>query len=275
MTTLFLRTLTALTPLFVYSSALGAPIANYSIVNTLSHNTDRYTQGLLWHNNLVIESAGGLGVSGLYVHTLPPNDTQPADEKIEHFNFSKQLRRGHHLFAEGATLIDDRLFVLTWKNQVMYQFALNPLRLTNAHRLYGEWWGLSHFNGQLVASNGSDKLAFIDISGEHPRVARYLAVSDGDKQWRDINELEQIGNLTLANIWQTDTIIAIDTATGVVQWQLDLSALTKQEPNANANDNVLNGIAFDQTNQHLIVTGKRWSKQFVLHVPKLIEALGE
>ncbi len=242
---------------------VAAELAQYTVVERFSHDSSRYTQGLYWHEDIVLESSGGYGTSSI---------TFSNSQEQSQFVFSDDMKRGRYVFAEGATLFDENIYVLTWKNQIMFQFS-QTLKLEKAHRLLGEWWGLTHDDDGLIASNGSDQLAFINVDGSKPEIVKYLRVTDTNKQWAQINELEKVGDLILANIWQTNTIIAIDYASGKVLWQLDLSALAQQEPNYNNYDNVLNGIAFDHKNGHLIVTGKRWQNQFRLNVPKLNQSL--
>jgi len=69
-------------------------------------------------------------------------------------------------------------------------------------------------------------------------------------------------------VWQTDSIARIDPGTGQVVGWIDLSGLLTPEDKSQPVD-VLNGIAYDEENDRLFVTGKLWPKLFEI---KLVPA---
>ena len=69
----------------------------------------------------------------------------------------------------------------------------------------------------------------------------------------------------LANVWQSNSIVVIDPATGHVTAQIDLGGLLGAEDRAGGVD-VLNGIAYDAGTDRLFVTGKLWPKIFELRL---------
>jgi len=68
-----------------------------------------------------------------------------------------------------------------------------------------------------------------------------------------------------ANVWHTNRIARISTATGRVNAWIDLTGLMSSpfrlDPEA-----VLNGIAYDAVGKRLFVTGKLWPKLFEVQV---------
>lgn len=82
-----------------------------------------------------------------------------------------------------------------------------------------------------------------------------------------INELEWIpdaGGIVLANIWYEDVIVAIDYEMGVVLKVYDFRDL---RPKRGAKEDCFNGIAFNETDRTLIVTGKYWPRMYTLDFP--------
>ena len=68
-----------------------------------------------------------------------------------------------------------------------------------------------------------------------------------------------------ANIWQTDNIVIIDPESGrVVSW-INLTGLKEYLDNKIGID-VLNGIAYDEENDRLFVTGKLWPNLFEIEL---------
>jgi glutaminyl-peptide cyclotransferase len=81
----------------------------------------------------------------------------------------------------------------------------------------------------------------------------------------NLNELEFINGAVYANVWTTDQIIKIDTATGNVTGFMDLSSLRLSYPELSIPPSeVLNGIAWDSSSKRMWITGKYWPKMFEL-----------
>jgi len=72
-----------------------------------------------------------------------------------------------------------------------------------------------------------------------------------------LNELEFINGLIFANIYLTDTIVAVNPDDGNVVSLIDLTGL-RPEQNLAMQGEVLNGIAYDSINGKLYLTGKNW-----------------
>ncbi len=103
-------------------------------------------------------------------------------------------------------------------------------------------------------SDGTNNLYFLNPT-TFQRTGQ-VQVHDGNKSIVNINELEYINGDVYANIWMTNTIAIINPSTGQVKGWIDLTGLPGA-PISNE-DNVLNGIAYDQSSDRLFVTGKDW-----------------
>ena len=98
-------------------------------------------------------------------------------------------------------------------------------------------------------------------------MTRTINVTDNKTPVDELNELEFIKGEIYANIWHNDRIAVIDPQTGHVKAWLDLTGLMPEneltDPEA-----VLNGIAYDQANDRLFVTGKLWPRLFEIKVKR-------
>lgn len=128
----------------------------------------------------------------------------------------------------------------------------------------------------LMVSDGSDTIFYWNPK-DWSQVERKLKVTLYGKSLELINELEFVDGYLWANKWFTNNIYKIDTNTGKVLLELNLSDLVHLVPNLNVikgNDRynaVMNGIAFNAKNQHMYVTGKLWDKVFELQINALLE----
>ena len=75
-----------------------------------------------------------------------------------------------------------------------------------------------------------------------------------------LNELECVGPVVYANVWQTDDLVRIDRATGYVTARIRAAGLLT--PDERRQTDVLNGIAYDAQSDTFLITGKFWPKLF-------------
>jgi glutamine cyclotransferase len=162
-------------------------------------------------------------------------------------------------------LFRGRLFQLTWQNGIGFVYDAATFELLRTWQYAGEGWGLTHDGEQLIMSDGSATLRFLDP--DTLDVRRTIRVTDGERPVEMLNELEYVNGEVFANVWQTDWIARIDPVSGLVTGWVDLSGLLTVEERAAAD--VLNGIAYDRAGQRLFVTGKLWPRLFeIVLVPK-------
>lgn len=217
----------------------------YNIINTYPHDTEAYTQGLLVRDGTFIESTGQNGSSSL----RQVNITNGVVDKIS--NLENQY------FGEGCAIWNDHIYQITWRSQTVFVYDMD-FNVVDRRQYDGEGWGLTTYQDQLIMSNGSHRLTFLD-----PRdfsMIRQLEVFDHEKAIDNLNELEMIGGLIYANVYLSDQIVGIDPDTGEVKERIDLSGLLSPEELRRVD--VLNGIAYDDNTGQIYVTGKLWPKLF-------------
>lgn len=220
---------------------------DYVVTKSFPHATSAYTQGLLYHAGALYESTGEYGRSSLRrveLATGRPTATVALPSTR---------------FGEGLTLFGDRLYQLTWQSHVGYVYDLTTLARVDSFTYEGEGWGLTADSLSLIMSDGTDTLRFLDP--QTYRVIRKVGVRDGNSPLKKINELELVHGVLLANIYQSDFVVAIDPNTGRIRRWIDLAGLLP-EKSRDLETDVLNGIAYDSDQDRLFVTGKRWPMLF-------------
>jgi glutamine cyclotransferase len=161
-------------------------------------------------------------------------------------------------FSEGSTIVGDKVYQLTWQSKKGYIYDKNSLKLLKEFpypNVLGEGWGLTYDGKDLIASDGSKLLYFLDPNNPS-KLVKYIAVAGSSQAYDQLNELEFHNGFIYANVWQKPIILKIDPANGEVVGTFDFTDIAKQ--NTKGSDDVLNGIAFKGDN--MLVTGKNWSK---------------
>lgn len=223
----------------------------YEVINSWPHDTDAFTQGLVWHDGALYESTGLNGRSSVRRVDLQTGQVlQKRDVPSQYF-------------AEGLAVVGDAAYQLTWLSQFGYVYDLRSFDIRRTFNYTGEGWGLT-FDGQsLIMSDGSNRLRF--LSPDSFELQRAISVYDGSNPINRLNELEFIGGEIWANIWQSDRIVIIEPHGGRVTGWLDLKGLLKPEDRTGPVD-VLNGIAWDEAGKRLFVTGKLWPKLYEIKI---------
>jgi len=163
------------------------------------------------------------------------------------------------LFAEGLTVLGDRVYQLTWRERLLLVYDKDSLEVIERMGIPGEGWGITNNGEQLIYGDGSSRLFF--ISPTEKRITHAIDVTEGDAPVTRLNELEWIDGRIWANVFTTDRIVIIDPASGKVEGSIDLQGLLPimQRPaDVNPGDDVLNGIARNPADGGIWVTGKNW-----------------
>lgn len=226
----------------------------YRVVASYPHDPDAYTQGLLFHSGKLYESTGQRGQSTLREVELTTG----------------KVTRKYHLeaqfFGEGLALHSDRFYQLTWTAGRCFIYSPESLKPLEELRYSGQGWGLESDGVRLWMSDGSENIYVRNPEGF--QVEKTLQVYNHEGAQTMLNELEFIDGLLYANIYMRDIIVAIDTATGAVVREIDLSGLLKGKDKTREAE-VLNGIAYDKEKRAIYVTGKYWPRLFhVEFVPR-------
>ena len=223
----------------------------YRVKAVYPHATDAYTQGLQYVDGTLWEGTGQHGASRVMKTDLGTGRTE----------LFARLPRSE--FGEGITLLDGRLYYLTWQSNTAHVYDVATGRHLRDFRYPGEGWGLTTDGERLYLSDGTESIHVLDP--ETFRRERRITVPREGEPVRFLNELEWIDGRIWANVYTTDQIIIIDPATGTVEGVVDLTGLLPQEDRTRQTD-VLNGIAWDAAGGRIFVTGKNWPKLFEIEI---------
>lgn len=226
--------------------------AGVDVVARYPHDRGAYTQGLLFHGGALYEGTGLVGESSLRRVALETGEVQ------------KRVDIGGERFGEGIAVVGDRVYQLTWKAGVAFVYDLDTFALVDSLNYSGEGWGLTYDGDNLIMSDGTDRLRFLDPATFEE--VRSVQVTDNGAPLTSLNELEYIDGEVWANVYQSDYLVRIDPATGAVASWVDLRNLLDRSERSGGVD-VLNGIAWDAQGRRLFVTGKRWPWLFEIRVP--------
>lgn len=223
---------------------------NYTVVKIYPHDTSSYTQGLIWHNQTLYEGTGREGFSKLRKIDLATGKSQ------------QDVLLNATYFGEGITILDNKIYQLTWQNNKVLVYDVNSLQKIKEFQWNFEGWGITHNNKSLIISTGSNNLYF--VSPVDFTVEKVVGVNDNNGPVGNLNELEFVNGFVYANIFQTHHIVKINPETGRVEAKMDLGNILAQN-NVNYDPNhldVLNGIAYDSTKNSFYITGKLWPALF-------------
>ena len=239
--------------LLFLSCACQAQVKQYrpKVIKEYPHDVMAYTQGLFFHNGTLYETTGQYGTST--IRTVNLETGKPIVEK--------KLNRKY--FGEGSVILGKDLYVLTWTNKVAFRYDAATLSYKQTVSYPREGWGLTTDGKQLIASDGSANLYFMDAD---MKLLSKLQVTMNGRPLRNLNELEWIGGKVWANVYMTDMIVVIDPKSGKVEAALDCTGLLPDELYTSATD-VLNGIAVDAAGK-IYVTGKNWPKLYQIELIK-------
>lgn len=234
---------------------------NYKVVNRYPHDKEAYTQGLEYYDGILYESTGQWKKSSLRKTDLKTGKVLQKTKLEDHY------------FGEGMTIFNDKIHMLTWKAGKGFIYEKDSLTREKEFK-YGkskEGWGLTHSETELIKSDGTNRIWFLDPETHQEK--RSIQVYYDKGTVNKLNELEYINGKIFANWWITEkpiksVIVVINPENGVVERVLNLNKLREEilKDQKLADDDVLNGIAHDPVTNHLFVTGKNWGKVFEIEL---------
>lgn len=228
--------------------ACAAKVRSYrpQVVASYPHDETSYTQGLFFHEGKMYESTGQWGESTMRI-------VDPATGKA-----LKRLDFDRKYFVEGSVILDGKLYILTWTNKLVFVYDAATLEYERTLGYPREGWGLTTDGRQLIASDGSSRLFFMDPS---LKVQRTVTVRLNDRPVRNLNELEYIDGKIWANVYLSDLILIINPSDGKVEATVDCTGLLPRQYR-DARTDVLNGIAHNPADGKIYLTGKYWKRLF-------------
>jgi glutamine cyclotransferase len=226
------------------------PVLSVKILKAYPHDPHAFTQGLEYLDGFLYESTGETGQSSVRKVDLESGKVlQKTDLSSEYF-------------GEGLTIFRGKIYQLTWLSKIGFVYDLRTFRKLLDFHYYGEGWGLTHDGTNLILSDGTNRLRYLDP--ETFEVVRTVEVYAGKEAVTNLNELEYIGNDIYANVWHSNQIARIDARSGQVRAWIDCAGLALQEQRGP--ESVLNGIAFDSAKRRFFVTGKDWAHLFEIRI---------
>lgn len=227
------------------------PEANlqYTVVKEYPHNPANFVQGFQLEGNTIYESDGQNGESQILKYNLGTTNAIAATKQPQ------------EVFSEGSAIVGDKIYQLTWKNKKGFIYNKSNLSLVGEFaypNVMGEGWGLTYDGKNLIASDGTKNLYFLDVN-DPSKLVRYISVAGNSQAYDQLNELEYHNGFIYANVWQEPIILKIDPKNGEVVGKFDFTAIADKNKSGDADadrDNVLNGITFKGDN--MLITGKRW-----------------
>ena len=218
----------------------------YEVVAEYPHDKNAYTQGLQYENGKFYESAGLYGKSSLrYTDVKTGNVLRKAEIDSQYF-------------AEGLTLVGDTLYQFTWREQTGFMYDKNTFKKLREFSYTTEGWGMCYNGEFIIVSDGTEFLYFYEPVTF--KLHHKIAVFNNRGAVSLLNELEFVNGFIYANIYTTNTIVKINPSNGKVATEIDFSSLL---PKQYADDvDVLNGIAWNQENDHFYITGKLWPRLY-------------
>jgi len=228
----------------------GPEVSTVEVVQSFPHDAGAFTQGLIWSGDVLLEGTGKYGASTLRKVDLESGRVElsvPVDPKI---------------FGEGITELNGKIYQLTWENHFGLIYDRATFQILGTFRYSGEGWGLTNDGSQLILSDGSSTLRF--LNPETFEVTRRVIVRGPSGVVDKLNELEYVDGEIYANIWYADRIARISPEDGKLLGWIDCSQV--YPAHRRDREAVLNGIAYDPSTRRLFITGKNWPKLYEIQV---------
>ena len=241
---------------FVIYSSIKPKIYSYKIINEFSHDINSYTQGLEFSNNDFLYEG-----TGQYGYSMLKKVNYQTGEVLEKLFLDKSY------FGEGITILNDKIFQLTWKSKMGFVYNLNDFKLLNSFNYNNsvEGWGLCNDGKYIYKSDGTEKIWKLDSNNLEE--IDFVNVVTNNKVINKINELEWFNNKIYANTYQFNKEVGliINPINGQVEGVIDFSGL-KEKVKDHPKLDVLNGIAYNKKRQTFFITGKNWNKLFEIQI---------
>ncbi|UNY98194.1 glutaminyl-peptide cyclotransferase [Zhouia spongiae] len=226
-------------------------VYTYKIINEYPHDIEAFTQGFEFYRDTLFEGTGRNGLS-----------------KLRKINFKtgqpyKEIKLANAYFGEGITILNDKVYQLTWQGNTGFVYDVNTFEKLNTFKYdhSKEGWGLCNDGKKLFKSDGTERIWTLDPDTLVEE--SYIEVYTNKTKLQKINELEYVNGKIYANTWQfeKEVGIIINPENGAVEGVIDFSGLKDKVKQHPALD-VLNGIAYNKSRKTFFITGKNWDKTF-------------
>jgi len=240
--------------------AASAPeVYTYEIINSYPHDTGAYTQGLEFHDGILYESTGKKGASTV------------RKVNFETGEVLQQIDMEDSVFGEGITIMNGKLYQLTWQSGMGYVYNISNLEKIK-NFTYGksrEGWGLSNDGEKIFKSDGTEKIWF--LNPETLEEQGHIETVTNKSIFSKANELEYVDGKIYANVYQKESMMIIDATSGAIEGVINFGGLkskVSKGPQWDEGNSVLNGVAYHPERETFFVTGKNWDKLFEVKILK-------
>ncbi len=234
-----------LVTLFVSPQESQTGVFTYTLIGMFPHDENAFTEGLVFQDGLLYESTGLYASSSLRVV-----DPQTG-------NVLKSLNLSSRYFGEGITIMDAKIYQLTWKEKEGFVYNQTSLNLIQNFVYSTQGWGLTNDGANLIMSDGTATLRF--LNPQTIQVTREIQVHDDTGPIVNLNELEYVKNHIYANVWFTSRIAVINPQTGFIEAWINLDSLQDSRGS-------MNGIAYDAEGDRFFITGKNWRHVYTIRI---------
>lgn len=228
------------------------PSIDVSYVTEYSHDTNAFTEGLLFHNGTLYESTGATN--------LPQTRSLWGEVDLSTGNIDVKVELDRNkFFGEGIVFLNGRVFQLTYKSRVGFVYDARTFQKIQEFKIPSkEGWGLTTDGTSIIMSDGTDKLTFLDPLSLN--VTRTLSVKENYYLKENLNELEYAEGYIYANVWMTNEIVKINPKDGKVVGRANLTSFAKNAKSSFPDAMEMNGIAYNPDRKSFFITGKLWPK---------------
>ena len=223
----------------------AVPVIQPVVLAEIPHDASAFTQGFELDGQTLYEGTGLVGKSQV-------RELDPATGSVR-----RAVATQPSYFGEGITVVDDRIWELTWRDGIAVEWDKATLTPRREVPMDGEGWGVCRDGDRLIRSDGTDRLRFHDPV-TFAETGSVSVTHDGQPV-SHLNELECVDGQVWANVWPSDTIVRIDPASGAVTTIVDAGGLWRGP--GRTPQNVLNGIAH-VGGQEFLLTGKNWPTMY-------------
>src|SRR5262249_18023938 len=154
-------------------------VSSYEIVHTYPHDPKAFTEGLFYHDGFLYESTG------------QPKHSTLRKVELETGKVVQKFDLPPESFGEGISLINGKIYQLTWQEGVCRVFDAKDFRLLKEFDYLGEGWGMTTDGTNLYMTDRTHVIRVMDP--ETFKMVRTIPVFREDgKPLLQINELEWI-----------------------------------------------------------------------------------
>ena len=237
----------------------------FKVLKVIPQQKPSFTEGLVYLKGALYESTGNI------------EGTQKTGKSVIQRIFPKSgsvqtlVETPQNVFGEGLAFQNDIFYQLSYKEQKIFTYSFSsPEKLELSKQFDNpqkQGWGLTSNGEDLIASDGSETLFFLDPKTLKTKKTVRAQDSTG-RTYPLLNELEYVNGRVFANVFKFDWIVGIHSQSGCVDQMIDMkplrNLLTEDERQYVQSDIefTLNGIAYDSKSNHFYITGKMWPKFF-------------